>query len=300
MLSECPQCGQKLRSQWVRCPRCRRLLTETHASASRDAGGESPPSHPRQWWVGGGVGLLAILAMVLATGGDTPATATARTTPAAPASPRPAAETASASVGISSERAGHSVSFEAVDSKREAAVAYAKGDYGTALAQLEAAVASSPNDPEARNNLGQLFVRQGRAAESLTHFDEAVRLDGQRWAYRFNRARAHGLLNRWPDAITDYRAAATLFPGDHATLYNLGLALLRVRDYPAAVMALEEAVAAAPEEHDFLITLGTAYVGAEQSDLARATFERFLEVAADDPDAPRVRALLEALSAAGR
>jgi tetratricopeptide (TPR) repeat protein len=107
-------------------------------------------------------------------------------------------------------------------------------------------------------------------------------------------------LNQWPDAIADYRAAATLFPGDHATLYNLGLALLRVRDYSGAVTALEQAVAAAPEEHSFLITLGTAYVGAEQSQRARETFERFLEIAPDGAEATKVRALLESLSAAGR
>jgi putative protease len=36
-----------------------------------------------------------------------------------------------------------------------------------------------------------------------------------------------------------------MFPQDHATLYNLGLALLRVRDFSAAASTLEQAVAAA-------------------------------------------------------
>jgi len=300
MLSECPQCGQKLRSQWVRCPRCRLLLPESTASAFPESGGDSPTGQQRGWWIGGGVGLMAVLALVIATSGETPATTAAAPEMVAPAAPSVVMEIEAAREVAASARAGHTVSYEAVESKREAAVAYAKGDYATALAQLEAAVASSPNDPEARNNLGQLLIRQGRVAESVPHFDEAVRLDGQRWAYRFNRARAYGLLNQWPDAIADYRAAATLFPGDHATLYNLGLALLRVRDYPAAVTALEQAVAAAPEEHSFLITLGTAYVGTEQTERARETFERFLENASEDAEAPRVRALLEALSAAGR
>lgn len=299
MLTECPQCGQKLRSRWVRCPRCRLLLPETTIAASRDAARASS-SIPRQWWIGGGAGMMMMLAMAIPTIRGAPATATLSPAAVVPAPPRAAANAFVTPDDASRERAGHTVSIEAVDAKRDAAVAYARGDYGAALAQLEAAVASSPNDAEARNNLGQLFVRMGRAADSVGHFDEAVRLDGQRWAYRFNRARAYGLLNRWPDAIADYRVAITLFPGDHATLYNLGLALLRVRDYPAAVVALEEAVAAAPEAHDFLITLGTAYVGTEQSDRARATFERFLELAPEDAEAPRVRALLEALFAAGR
>ena len=300
MLSECPQCGQKLRSQWVRCPRCRLLLPKAPASAARDAGGESAGSSSRPWWIGAGVALMAIVALVVATSGDSTATATAPPTPAAPPAARPAGEPVSAADGRLSSRAGDTISFDTIEAKRESAVAYSKGDFGTALKQLEAAVASSPQDPEARNNLGQLLVRLDRAAESLPHFDEAVRLDGQRWAYRFNRARAYGVSDRWPDAVTDYRVAAGLFPGDHATLYNLGLALLRTRDYSGAVVALEQAVAAAPEEHGFLLTLATAYSRSEQPDRARATLQRFLEVASDDADAPRVKALLDALAAAGR
>lgn len=296
MLSECPQCGQKLRSRWVRCPRCRVLLPESAERSPRPAS-DAFGRIARHWRVGSVIGLVAVLAIVIASSGGSPAPGA---TLAAPAAGSPSAAPVNLPVPNGSPVAtvGTTVSFQTEDSKRYAAAAYSQGDYATALTQLEAAVASSPNDPEARNNLGQLFVRQGRAAEALPHFDEAVRLDGQRWAYRFNRARAFGLLNRWTDAIADYRAAATMFPGDHATLYNLGLALLRVRDYPGAIVALEDAVAAAPEEHDFLITLGTAYVGAAQSDRARVTFERFLEVAPNDTEAPRVKALLEALAAA--
>jgi tetratricopeptide (TPR) repeat protein len=273
-------------------------LPKPGSAASPEDGREPQVNGQRRWWIGGGVGLVAVLALVMATSGETSGTTTVALTEVAPTPQDAGAPIAAAAE--TGERVEPTVSVATVDSKREAAAAYAQGDYGTALERLEAAVTSSPNDPEARNNLGQLFVRQGRAAESLPHFDAAVRLDGQRWAYRFNRARAYGLLNRWPDAITDYRVAATLFPDDHATHYNLGLALLRVRDYPGAVTALEQAVAAAPEEHTFLITLGTAYVGTERSERARETFERFLEIAPDDDDAPRVRALLEALAAAGR
>jgi tetratricopeptide (TPR) repeat protein len=245
------------------------------------------------------VGLLAILALVVTTTMGTPSPAASRSAAAlAPASGP--GEEARPPVVTSRETAGDTVSFASADAKREAVAAYSTGDYVTSLAQLESAVAGSPDDPEGRNNLGQLLVRLGRAPEALPHFDEAVRLDGQRWAYRFNRARAYGLLDRWTEAIADYRVAAALFPDDHATLYNLGLALLRVRDYPAAIAALEEAVAAAPDEHGFLITLGTAYVGGEQPDRARATFERFLEAAPTDADAPRVKAALEALAAAGQ
>ena len=293
MLSECPQCGQKLRARWARCPRCR-LLLDVSADPTGRAGPSSQSIRARLTWSAAAVVLIAVIVFSL-RGASAPATAVSSPSAAAPQREvvvGPLIE----SRAEAPEATGSVVSFASADLRRQAAAAYAQGDFASALQHLEAAVAASPNDPEARNNLGQLLIRQGRAAEALPHFDQAVTLNERNWSYRFNRARAYGLVDRWAEAVADYRVAVTLFPGDHATLYNLGLALLRIRDYPAAATALEDAVEAAPDQHDFLITLGTAYVGASQPDRARQTLERFLEVAPDDPDAPRVKALLQAMA----
>jgi tetratricopeptide (TPR) repeat protein len=203
----------------------------------------------------------------------------------------------SATLPVSEEQLA---AYETLDTKRAGTAAYNQGDFVGALAEFEAAVDRAPNDPDARNKLGQVLVRQGRAGDALPHFDVAVRLDEGEWSYRFNRARTYGLLNRWDEAVVDYRVAATLFPGDHATLYNLGLALMRVRQYGEASTALEQAVAAAPEQTDFLVSLGTAYVGAQQPAKARATFEAFLERAPSSPEAGRVKELLQAMTDAGQ
>jgi tetratricopeptide (TPR) repeat protein len=184
------------------------------------------------------------------------------------------------------------------EARRAGQAAYAMGNLKGALAQYQAAVDANPSDPEARNNLGQLLVRENRPADAVPHFDEAVRIDSQKWAYRFNRGRALGLANRWPEAVADYRAAAQIFPDDYVTRFNLGLALLRVKDFPGAVTALEEAVKLAPGEPSFLISLGTAYVGAQQPGRAKGAFEKFLELAPDDAETPRVKALIAALDAA--
>ena len=50
-------------------------------------------------------------------------------------------------------------------------------------------------------------------------------LDPSRWAYRFNLARAEGLMGEWDKAALDYAEASKLFPNDYATLFNLGQAL---------------------------------------------------------------------------
>jgi tetratricopeptide (TPR) repeat protein len=300
MLSECPHCGQKLRPQWSRCPRCRQLLPATSGAAPEatlsSAASDTATGGWTLWAAGAGIALLAIVLVVAMRNQPEPRAATARAAAAPAVQPTAAAPTEETPTAEGASPIAMST-VAAVDSKRTAAAAYAQGDFATALSALEAAVAAAPADPEARNNLAQLLVRNGRTAEALPHFDEAIRLADRQWSYRFNRARAYGLLNRWENAVADYRVAAQIFPDDHATLYNLGLALLRVRDYAASVTALEQAVAAAPEEHEFLITLGTAYVGAAQTERARATFERFLQIAPDNPEAPKVKSLLEALAA---
>ena len=295
MLIDCPHCGQKLRPQWTRCPGCRELI----AAIAPEQDAPKAPASRRTLWVGAAVaiGALLLFAVISRNASSHPAEAL----PAASESVKtPAAAPAPAASSADGIEPAPARSVAAVDTHRAAVAAYAVGDFASALAQLEALVASAPDDAEARNNLGQLLVRQGRVVDALPHFDAAIRLNEQRWSYRFNRARAYGLVDRWNDAVADYRIAAQLLPDDHATQYNLGLALLRVRDYAGAATVLEHAVAAAPEQHDFLITLGTAYMGASQQDRARATFERFLELAPNDPESPKVKDLLHALTQPGQ
>ncbi len=288
MMSDCPQCGQKLRPQWTRCPRCRARIDETLAAATApDTTAQTGAPRPGTllWLAGGGLAAIVMVAFVT-TGDDPPLAAVTAVAPVQePSVQQPETVTRQAATNVA-----------AVDSRRAANAAYAMGDLGAALSELEAAVAAAPDDPAARNNLGQLLVRQGRARDALPHFDVAVELVADKWEYRFNRARAYGLMDRWSEAVAEYRIASQLFPDDHATQYNLGLALMKVKEYVGAATAIERAVAAAPEETGFLITLGTAYVGAEQPERARATFVKFLELAPDDPEATKVKALLQALA----
>jgi Flp pilus assembly protein TadD len=291
MTTECPHCGQRLRGEWVRCPRCRQLVPERPAEAAE------PIDHPQSPWMWVGAAAIGVIVLAIGVGvvtsgagGDTepvrPLPGVLGSPSPPPGEPRPI---------DSSTLAQH----QSEDERRAGYAAYAAGDLDAALARYQAAVDAKPDDPEARNNLAQLLVRQNRAADALPHFDEAIQLDPEKWAYRFNRARAYAQINRLPESIADYRAASELFPDDYATHYNLGLVYLRTKQYPEAVQSFEQAVSLAPGEPSFLISLGTAYVAVEQPDKAKGAFEQFLEVAADDdPEVPRVKLLIEALDAA--
>jgi Flp pilus assembly protein TadD len=292
MIAECPNCGQRLRAGWIRCPRCRQLLPDKPSGAA----GAAPPGG-RRW------ALLVASGAMVAVAGFLALTISARSAPPQ----NPAVQSADLRRLDNERQKGVSkpvepavrAQVESAESRRAGYAAYSMGDLTSALAKYQAAVDANPSDPEARNNLGQVLVRQGRVADALPHLDEAVRLDPEKWAYRFNRARAYGLADRWPDAVTEYQAAAQLFPDDYATRFNLGLALMRHKQHADAVTELEEAVKLAPGEPSFLLSLGTAYLAVEKPDRAKTVFQQFLELAPGDPEAPRVKALIGALEELG-
>ncbi len=290
--ASCPSCGIKWRQGWSRCPLCRQLPSE--AAVPREPA--APPGRRGVWLFVGAVGALGVVTALTLSGGVAP-----RTTPA----PALVAQAVRVERSPANRRpvppeidAGELAARVAADAVRSGNAAYAEGDLERAELSFATAVAAAPDDADARNNLAQVMVRQGRVGEALPHLDEAVRLAPERWAFRFNRGRARGLQGQWAGAVEDYRVAAAEFPDDYVTHYNLGLALMELQRYEAASGALEQAITLAPSEPGFLITLGTAYVGANQQDRARAAFARFLELAPEHGEAPRVQALLTAMDEA--
>lgn len=183
----------------------------------------------------------------------------------------------------------------APDSSHRARAAYQNGDVPGALGDYQRAVDVNPDDADALNNLGQLLVRSGRAAESIARFDRAIALAGDVWAYHFNRARAYGQLGQWGPAIEGYREALRLFPEDYATQFNLAKALQATGDLPGAIQAFERAIALAPGQADFHLSHGLALEAAQRPSEAATAYARFLELAPDAADAGKVKARIAAL-----
>ena len=169
------------------------------------------------------------------------------------------------------------------------------GEFPSALAQVDAAVAVAPDDAQARHNLGQTLVRLGRRNEALRHFEEAVRLDPGRWAYHFTLAHTLRDLGWWSRAAAQYRQAAALSPNDFATRYNLGRALHEWGDYRGAVVAYLEAIALAPGEPTVYLSLAQSYNAMARPADVVAAYARYLEIEPASPRADEIRARMDAL-----
>ncbi len=187
------------------------------------------------------------------------------------------------------------------EGKTEAAI----GEYRTALK-------IDPEDFQARNNLGALFVALGRYPASIREYEEAIRLQpgkaeilsnlGIAWAqlgktdkamelfeqalardpecvqaYN-NRAGVLLRLGRPEEAIADYRRVVAIKPDDDEAHYNLGLALGGKGAYEEAITQYRETIRLQPGSDGAHNNLGNALAALGRTGEAVREFERALEI----------------------
>jgi tetratricopeptide (TPR) repeat protein len=280
----CTNCGSKFDSSRDRCPKCRALIVEVDAAA------EAARSKKLVMWSG-----VVLGTCVLAVGAIW---FTQRPAPERPVTAKPADPLAARRQPPNGEAGAASVEPQRpfMEPAAAATVAYNTGDYQSALAQFEAAVAKNPQDAESVNNLGQVLVRLERTAEAIPHFERACALNPERWAYRFNLARALGLLKRWDESIDSYRQAQRLYPDDYVTTFNLALTLHKKGDDAAAVEEYKKAVALNPSDASFQMALAISYEALQQKQNAAAAYTEYLRLAPTAADADKVRARIALLT----
>ena len=283
----CASCGATIRADRARCLRCGEPLRE--ASPAGAASSFNWRSWPTLALVTSCVALagvsLAYFGRATAPASVSVRAAVAGSTVTAPvASP---ATTADVSASRALQPDPVAVAF---DNRRAGAVAYNLGDISGALAGFRAAADANPEDPIALNNVGQVLVRDGRAAEAIEYFDRAIALSPGTWSYRFNRARAYAEIKEWPRAIAGYREASQMFPGDYATEFNLAKALQANGDLAGAIAGFERAIALAPGQADFHLSYGLALEAVKRPAEAIAAYRRYLELEPAASDADRVKA----------
>ena len=131
-------------------------------------------------------------------------------------------------------------------------VAMRKGDYPNALEYLAKALELDRNFPLAFSNIGavrlEMYINQGRKADDLAR------------------------------AIEGFRKAAELDAALGLAWRGLGVASRIAGDLPGAIDAWEKAVAADPADSYSRINLGRGYLDRGDKSLARAAFEKYLEV----------------------
>lgn len=105
-----------------------------------------------------------------------------------------------------------------------------QGRVADALQHFVEAVRISPRYAEARNNLGNTLLLEKRVPEALEQFFEAIRINPRYAEAHYNIAVILFKSGQTGDALAHYREALRFRPGYVEARYNLGTALLQLGD----------------------------------------------------------------------
>ena len=160
------------------------------------------------------------------------------------------------------------------------------------------ALACTSGNYTAHNNLGYVLVAQGRPAEAIKHYQEALAINPNYSEVINNLGTA--LLNqgRLDEAAKYYHRALEIYP-DFAEAYNnLGILLTKQGQTVEAIEQYRKAIELNPNRAEFYNNLGNLLSKQGRTDEAIEQFQKALEVA---PDNAKVRFnLANILTAKGR
>ena len=174
-----------------------------------------------------------------------------------------------------------------------AAEAMHKGELSAAAEAFRQALRIDPHSLAALNNLGIVLARQGKPAEAIPLYEEALKVrpgdpaternladrilqspalpvgmesasaDGGGASRRLSDSRLSGLclfaLDRYPEAATYLERANQAHPSDVETLDMLGKAYLRMKDYKALTNVFARIMQVNPNSASAHIMMATAY-----------------------------------------
>ena len=167
-----------------------------------------------------------------------------------------------------------------------------QGDFAAASAAAKELVLKDQSKPTGYFLLGIVAAEVGDMANALALLEAAVQR-GPEAEHLAQLARVLSLLHREGDAARAARAAYDLKPQEAMTLDTIGCVFTRLGDHEGSLAPFREAVAKAPDNHDYRYNLAAACGFTGKVDEARALYEAIL---AEEPGNSRVHYALALLA----
>ena len=133
--------------------------------------------------------------------------------------------------------------------------------------------------PNAWNNLGLLATQEGRTAEAIPYFQEALRLSPDHLIALDNLGNAYRQQRQWDEARKVLERAVAVGPKDPEANYSLGMVFAQLDDSDRAYEYLQRALKVRPVYPEALNNLGVLYLRTQRRDQAVASFEECIRVA---------------------
>ncbi len=133
--------------------------------------------------------------------------------------------------------------------------------------------------PNAWNNLGLLATQEGRTAEAIPYFQEALRLSPDHLIALDNLGNAYRQQRQWDEARKVLERAIAVGPQDPEANYGLGMVFAQMDDSNRAYEYLQRALKFRPGYPEALNNLGVLYLRTQRRNEAVASFEECIRVA---------------------
>ena len=156
-----------------------------------------------------------------------------------------------------------------------------EGKYPEAIARLQKATGLLPKNAQAWNHLGLAYQYGGKPEEALKAYAQAIALDRNLAAVRFNVGILNLELGRLNDAINELTTCTVLEPGNTAAQVALGKAWLRAKRVEEAERAFVTVLRADRNNVEALNYYGVALLHRRKASDARAYFNEALRLQPD-------------------
>ncbi len=179
------------------------------------------------------------------------------------------------------------------ESRLELGVSYAKqGKFAEAIDEYSQAIEIDPNNALIYANRGQALGSIGNYTSAIEDATKAIAIDNKFTPAYINRGFAYAKLGEFEKAIQDFDAAQKLESDNVAIYINRGGAYADWGKPREAIKDLDQALQFDPKNYDAILLRATIYVSIEEVDKAISDLSTAIEIKPTDPKNYILRAAL--------
>ncbi len=163
--------------------------------------------------------------------------------------------------------------------------AFVEGDFSKATSHLERARTLDRSASLVHDYLGRTYARQGRPREAISSYRTAAQLNPGNYEISLNLATAYLQAGDFKEAESGFTMLTTLNESDWQSWHYLGTSRVQLGNLAGAAEAFQRAAALDPKHPDTLFNLGSVYEGQAKHLRAVEIFQRLVALEPGDPQA---------------
>jgi tetratricopeptide (TPR) repeat protein len=168
-------------------------------------------------------------------------------------------------------------------------------DHQTTLDSLFELQKMMPENPELNFNIASTYEKMGNTEKALEYYQKTGELKPDFYETWLAIADIHGKKKSWPEAAAAMKKAVDLKATDPIVLFNYAVYAQNAGDVATAESAYSKTLEVDPARALAHYQLGLISVNQGKTDAAISHFEKFVELAPNDPQTAAAKAVIEEL-----